>query len=110
MPLQPQNAKAAQQITYDTSTGTNNYLPFSSVLTKNPSIIIFDNQSDVSVTLSDDSLHDFKTFEAGEALILDMRANKGFPSEDFTFPINTFFHAKSAAGTGNFYISYLYAR
>ena len=101
--------KAAQQVTFDTSTGTGSYLPFSGPLTQVPSIIIFDNQSSVVVTISDDGTTDFKTFSVGEALVLDLRTNKTRSAEDFCWRIGTQFFANSAAGTGLFYISYVYA-
>lgn len=103
-------AKAAEELTYDSSTGTGSYLPFSGPLTQNPALIIFDNQSSVAVTISDDGTTNFKTFSAGQAFIFDNRANMSKAADDFTWPIGTQFYAKSSAGTGNFLISYVYAR
>lgn len=105
-----QSAKAAQQLTFDTSTGTGSYLPFSGALAQNPSVIIFDNQSNVSVTISDDGTTDFKTFAGGQALVVDLRTNKTRSAEDFVWPIGTQFFANCASGTGLFYISYIYSK
>lgn len=110
MPTNFFKAKAGIEISYDSSGGDSTYQAFDAALTQNPSIIIFDNQSNVAVTISDDGEEDFKTFAANAALVLDMRANRGIPAEDFTWASGTQFYGKSAAGAGNFYISYIYAR
>lgn len=66
-----------------------------------PVKIIFDNQSTVDVEISiNDSSTVWKTFTAGEALILDCDLG--------TFPIGTTFYGDGASG--NFSISYLYIR
>lgn len=105
-----QRTKAAPEISYDSATGDDSFQAFSDVLLQNPSIIIFDNQSDEAVAISDDGTETWKTFAAGQALAVDLRANKAYPAEDYSWPIGTQFYASSAAGTGNFYISYLYAQ
>lgn len=102
-------AKFGAQLNYDTSAGDGNYQDFDAGFVDTPSLVIFDNQSNVNVTISDDGINDAKTFVASEALVLDLRANKGFPSEDLTFEKGKIFKAKSAAGSGNFTISYIYA-
>lgn len=76
-------------------------------LTESPVIIIFDNQSTSSVVVSID-LVSWKTFTAGEALVLDMRGNHGIAS-NFTFDVGTSFYGNGAA-TGSFSISYVYAK
>ena len=76
-------------------------------LTQNPVIIIFDNQSTSSVVISIDSVS-WKTFTAGEALVLDLRGNHGIAS-NFTFDVGTSFYGNGAA-TGSFSISYVYAQ
>lgn len=74
-----------------------------------PVIVIFDNQTDVSVPLYVDGIL-FKTFQAGDVFPLDMRANIGIAS-NFAFDIGTQFSTNAAVGTtGSFYISVLYAR
>lgn len=103
-----QNARFAAQLTYNSATGTSAFLPFSAVLTQNPAIIIFDNQSSVPVTISDDGTTAGKTFSAGEALVLDLRAN-GPQAKELTWRLSTQFYASSTAGAGNFYISIVYA-
>lgn len=110
MPSVKEKAKFAAELSYDTSGGTGSYIAFSASLSQNPSMIIFDNQSNVPVLISDDGTTDGKTFVAGEAMVLDMRANASFPASDLTWPIGTLFYAKSAAGVGNFKISIVYAR
>ena len=104
-----QDAKWATELTFDTATGTGSFLPFSAALTSNPAIIIFDNQSNVSVVISDDGVNPGKTFTAGEGLVLDLRANAPYIKE-LTWRIGTQFFANSAAGVGAFKISIVYAQ
>jgi hypothetical protein len=105
-----EKAKFGTELTYNTAAGSGAYQTLSGVLNQNPSIIIFDNQSNVAVIISDDGVTPGKTFSAGEALVLDMRSNAPFPACDFTWPIGTQFWANSAAGVGIFRISIVYAR
>ena len=80
-----------------------------SVLTQNPVIMIFDNQSTVSVEVSVDGVNTWKTFSAGEALVLDLRGNHGIAA-NFTVDLQTQFYVKGTGGTGSFRLSILYAR
>jgi hypothetical protein len=77
-------------------------------LQQNPVIAIFDNQSTVPVAVSFSGIL-WKTFSAGEALVLDMRGNDG-KADNFTFDIGTQFQTTSTGGTGTFRLSILYAR
>jgi len=79
-----------------------------SVFSHNPVIMILDNQSTVSVEVSFDGTNTWKTFSAGEALVLDFRANHGMAS-NFTLPINTQVYVKGTAGIGSFRLSMFYA-
>lgn len=79
-----------------------------SALTHNPTIMIFDNQSTVSVACYKDNKL-WKTFSAGQALVLDMRANDGIAANN-TFPLGTQFYIVGTAGTGSFRISLIYQR
>lgn len=72
----------------------------------NPTIIIFDNQSTVSISIGTDATSTWKTFPAGEALVLDMRAAHGV-APNYTFDVGTSFYGTGASG--DFSISYLYA-
>lgn len=73
----------------------------------NPIIIIFDNQGSVSVAISTDGgTTTWRTFTAGEAILLDMRSNHGLAAT-YSFDIGTVFSGNGASGT--FSISYLYA-
>jgi hypothetical protein len=76
-------------------------------LTFSPVIIIFDNQGAVSIAISVDGVNTWRTFTAGEALVLDLRAAHGL-APNFTFDRGTTFYGNGASGT--FSISYLYAR
>ena len=77
-------------------------------LLNNPAMIIFDNQSTVSIQLSTDGTNVWRTFPAGECLVLDMRAAQG-KAPNFTFSIGTPFYAKGVAGAAVFSVSYIYA-
>ncbi len=73
----------------------------------NPVIIIFDNQSTVAVEISTDGVTTWKTFPAGEALVLDLRAAHG-NAPNYTFDVGTSFYGDGASG--DFSISYIYAK
>jgi hypothetical protein len=71
-------------------------------------VIIFDNQSTVAVAISvDGGTTTWKTFSAGEALVLDLRAAHGLAG-NFSADKGTVFSGNGASGT--FRISYIYAR
>ena len=85
------------------------YVTIGSPLGFNPVIIIFDNQSTVTVDLSIDGTNSFKTFVSGEAMLLDLRSNIGL-AQNYTIPIGTQFYINATGGTGSFNISMMYAR
>lgn len=97
-----QRAKPATEL-ITAMTGSNVLI---GTLTESPVIIIFDNQSTSSVVLSINSVV-WKTFPAGEALVLDLRGNHG-NAPNYTFDTGTSFYGNGAA-TGSFSISYIYA-
>jgi hypothetical protein len=73
----------------------------------NPVTLILDNQGSVAVAISiDGGTTTWRTFPAGEALVLDLRDKIGMAS-NFTFDIGTTFSGNGASGT--FSISYIYA-
>ena len=72
----------------------------------NPTIIVFDNQSDQGVVLYWNDVQ-WKTFTANECMVLDMRAAHGLAA-NYTFSIGDTFFA-DGGGAGSFSISYLYA-
>ncbi len=74
----------------------------------NPAIIIFDNQATSSVVISIGTVS-WKTFVAGEALVLDLRSAQGI-APNFTFSVGTAFFGNGTAATGSFSISYVYAQ
>ena len=76
-------------------------------ITNSPTIMIFDNQGTASVAISiDNFVTTWRTFPAGEALVLDLRGNHGI-APNFTIDVGTNFYGNGASGT--FSISYLYA-
>ena len=75
-------------------------------LIANPVIIIFDNLGTVQVEITlGDVL--WKTFDGGEALILDMRGNHGI-APNFTFDEGMAIYGNGASG--DFSVSYIYAK
>lgn len=75
----------------------------------NPVIIIFDNQGTGSMAISvDGGTTTWRTFPAGEALVLDLRAAHGIAS-NYTFDLGTTFFGNGVVGSGTFSISYIYA-
>lgn len=89
------------------STTMNGSFKLIGTLTQSPVIIIFDNQSTVSIAISIDGTNTWRTFPAGEALVLDLRAASGL-APNFTFDVGTTFFGNGASGT--FSISYIYAQ
>lgn len=89
------------------------------VLVRQPVMLMFKNQSEVSVFVSDSSdLYviggdDNKgtTMVAGEEIIFDCRGNHGQAS-NMGFPVGTCFFVKAleVASTGSMKISYIYAK
>lgn len=77
-----------------------------SILAVNPILMVFDNESTVAVQVYVNSIL-WKTFAAGSALVLDMKANHGIAST-WTFPLNTQFNIVATGGTGSFNLSILY--
>jgi len=77
----------------------------------NPVHLIFDNQSTspVAISVNDNTgTNVWKTFSAGETLILDMRGNKGMAA-NFTADIGTTYYGAGTTASGDFKISYTYA-
>lgn len=92
-----------------TAAFTGSYQAVGTALTQNPVIIIFDNQSTVTVTVSVDGVNAWKTFVTSEALLLDLRANNG-TAPNFSIPIGTQFYVSGTGGTGQFSIAVIYAK
>jgi hypothetical protein len=77
----------------------------------NPVVIVFDNQTNGAVPLSVNGVDVWKTFSAGEAFVLDLRANHGIAA-NYTIDLGTQFSTSGAAittPTGSFRISIVYA-
>ncbi len=92
----------------DAATFTGSFQTLGAALTSGPVIMIVDNQTTVTVQLSVDGVNVWKTFPAGEAIVLDLRANSG-QADNFYIDANTQFYVNGAAGTGLFCISILTA-
>ncbi len=82
------------------------YQTLGSVLIFNPVIMILDNQTNGDVEISFNGTSTWKTFSAGECLVLDLRTNHG-RAYQYTPVIGTQIYAKSAAPTtGRFRVSF----
>ncbi len=103
-----QRAEMADELSITTLTGTPTY-DLIGTLTYNPVLIIFDNQGSVSVGISNNGTSTWKTFTAGEALVLDLRDKRGLAA-NFTFKKGMPLYAIGAAGACDFKISYIYAK
>lgn len=110
------NSNLSQRVGFEaersraSTTFTGSYLMIGTPLVYNPVVIIFDNQTNVSVPLSVDGTNVWKTFSAGEAFVLDLRANHG-TAVNYTMDIGTAFYTNAAVGTsGSFRISVIYAQ
>ena len=80
-----------------------------SALTVNPTVIIFDNQSSVTASISVDGTNSWKTFVSGEVFVLDLVTNGGNFAAFYTIPIGTQFYVNGTSGaTGAFKISIIY--
>ncbi len=106
----PYNAVRAAPDTERSVTGAFTGVPqnLGTPLTVNPIIAIFDNQSTVAISVAFSGVT-WKTFPAGEALVLDMRGNHG-DAATYTFDLGTQFTVTGTGGTGSFRLSILYAR
>lgn len=79
-------------------------------LPNEPVMILFKNQSTVSVFLADNNgSTKGTTMVAGEEIIMDCRANNG-RAINMGFPIGTPFYVTGTAGTGTMKVSVLYAK
>ena len=72
--------------------------------------LIIDNQTDVSVPISVDGTNIWKTFAAGEALVLDIATNKGNAATRNAEKHIQFFTNAAVGTSGSIRISYNYAR
>lgn len=100
--------KAGQQLQLSGGSFTGSYVAIGTLLHE-PVIMTFQNDSNQTVTISDDGTTDWKPFIPGERMVLDLTANHGIANKR-AFPNGTKFYANAAMGTGSFTISYLYAR
>lgn len=102
-------AEMEEELSIDTSGLTGGW-DLIGTLQEHPIHIIFDSQSDVSVEIGNDATKTWKTFEAGTAIILDMRSNHG-KADNMAFRKGMKLYAKGTAGAAGKYfkISYTYA-
>jgi len=79
-------------------------------LTNQPVMLMFKNQTDSSVFVSDEEDDEHgTTMVAGEEIIFDCRGNHGQAS-NLGFPVGTSFFATADGAVGDFKISVIYAK
>lgn len=106
-PLMSQIAKFDALRTIDSSTFTGSYQAVGTKLSVNARIVIFQNNSNQTVTISTDGTTDMLQLLTMERVVFDLNTNHSLPLM-FSFPPGTQFYAKGSAGTGNFNISLIY--
>jgi hypothetical protein len=99
-----QKAKLGTEVSIDASTFTGSFQALSGTIPGDTVQLIIQNDTNVTVTWSDDGTTNGLSLIAGVRVILDMRANKG-DADTFAFPANIQFYAKGAAGAGLFKIA-----
>jgi hypothetical protein len=99
-----QRAKTAEELI---ATMTGSFILIGT-LEFNPDIIIFDNLGSDSIEISTDGgTTTWKTFPAGEALVLDLRSAQG-KAPYYSFDVGTSFYGNGASG--DFSIAYIYSK
>jgi len=88
---------------------TNAYVALGTPLLHPAINVVFDNQTDTLIQVSWDGTNTWKTFGAGEALVLDVQSNRGI-GEEMCIAQGTQFYVRyvSAPSILSFYISVLY--
>jgi hypothetical protein len=109
MTTNKQKAKFETQRTLDSSTLTGSFIVFGAPLTVNPALLIFQNTSTVDITISDDGVNNGLTIPVGTSMVLDLRTNRTPEASDLSFRVGTQFYINGSAGTGNVYLSIIYA-
>jgi len=102
-----QQAKWGTQISRNAATFTGSLQAFSTTFTDSPWIVIIQNDTDQTVSLSQDGTNTAISLVAGTKLVLDLRANEG-TATIFSFKKGEQWYASGTAGTGLIKISYLY--
>lgn len=77
-------------------------------VTSSPVLMVLDNQSTVSIAFVINGVT-WKTFSAGEAMVLDLRANAAHAAT-FAVDANTQFQVIGTGGAGIFSLAILYAK
>ena len=101
-----ERAEMGVELSITTLTGTPTYDLIGTLLHE-ASVIIFDNLGTVAVGVSNDGANTWKTFAAGEGLVLDLRSQQG-KAQNFAFRKGMNFYAIGAAGACDLRISYIY--
>ena len=93
---------------YDSSGGDSTYQAVGAAFTHPIRMLKFKNDSDADITISYDGVTDHDIILAGDREIEDLTSNKTI-SEGLVRKHGTQIYASSAAGTGNLYITAIYA-
>lgn len=93
---------------YDSSGGDGTYQTIGDPLSNPARMVKFKTKSDVDITISYDGVNDHDIILSGVQEIEDLCANKTI-DEGMYRKEGTQIYAKSAAGTGNLYVTVIYA-
>lgn len=102
-----QVARFSEEIQIDAATFTGSFQVLDP-LPKAPVVLIIQNDTTVTVTMSQDGVLNALTLVSGTKLVLDMRANHGI-APNWTFGEGINFFVKGTAGTGLFKIATIFA-
>src|SRR3990167_11859 len=110
-----ENSPNSQVICFDTELSVNaatfdGTAKLIGTLSNNPVMILFKNQTTVSVFLADNTgATKGTTMAESEEIIIDCDANRALAAHR-SWPVGTSFYATGVAGTGSFKISVIYAK
>lgn len=107
MPSFSGNAEWADELSFNIAGNPGGY-NLVGTLSFNPVVIIFDNQTTVTCQLSVNGTSTCKTLVSGQSFVLDMSTNHALAADYTFYKGKPFYVSGSAAGTGNFLISYIY--
>jgi len=97
--------------TIDSATFTGSFQAVGTPLTVVPRIILFQNDSGVTVQVTDSTVTGAAmTLPAGERVIIDCATNRDAKDQLLGFPIGTQFYASGTSSTGNLTITIIYGK
>lgn len=109
MSYNSEHATWGTELSIDSATFTGSFQALNGTFVNFPSIVIIQNDSSVTVSLSQDGVHSALTLIAGARLVLDMQSDRGV-ADFFSFATGEQWFVMGSAGTGPFHIAYIYGK